>query len=558
MRCVGWVFLAVVVSASTLFGQPTIDAANWPYGADQIGNFWDYYNTASNVAVNMATINPTQQGGVWDFTTGPTNSTASSELRASADAPAPLPANTSYVEYQTQGGSTQWLYSDETAAGTWARGFAQGGTVYAYDAPQWNIYHYPMTFGTTWTSAWTWGEAELGTPIQETRNVEMVGWGTVTTPFGGPMPCLVMRTLQTSYAEFMGIPLVDDLYRTYEWLVPGIGSVVAILSVEGESNWLFNTASGYFRMTDTNLGGDLLPPAIVGVTDLPDSPSPGPYLVSANITDASGVSSALLYHATNGGAYTSVAPTDVSGDVYTFSIPARTGSPVQEVRYYVSALDDAPNHNSTTNPSNAPTSFYSFNWIDDNAPPDFSNVTVWPSPTNFNGPYPVSAAITDDNGVLFASLHYRFGGGAWQEIASDCNVGDVYTFTIPAISSTTIVRYYLEAVDNSGFFNTGFYPTAGQSGPVVFQAVFTTPANPQAVDDLTILPSGDGVVLRWSAVTHDVNNNATVINHYDVYRGAAGDGSDFVLLGNTADTQYTDSGVLTTDAVHQYMVRAVR
>ncbi len=77
----------------------------------------------------------------------------------------------------------------------------------------------------------------------------------------------------------MGVPVVDDLYRTYEWLVPGIGSVVAILSVEGEANWLFNTASGFFRMTDTNLGGDLLPPSIVGVTDLPDTPNPGPYNV---------------------------------------------------------------------------------------------------------------------------------------------------------------------------------------------------------------------------------------------------------------------------------------
>lgn len=548
----------VLVSVSVVFGQVTIDATNWPYGSDQIGNFWDYYNTSSNVAVNMGIINPAQVNGVWDFTTGPTTSTASSELRATADAPAPAPAQTSYVEYQTQGGSTQWLYSDESAAGTWARGFAQGGTVYPYDAPQWNIYHYPMTYGTSWSSSWTWGEDALGVPIQETRTSEIVGWGSVTTPFGGPMPCLVMRTLQTSYAEYLGIPLVDDLYRTYEWIVPGIGSVVAILSVEGESNWLFNTASGFFRMNDTNLGGDLLPPSISGVTDLPDTPSPGPYNVFATINDESGIESALIYYSTNGGAYTSAAPTEVNGSVYTFQIPSLTGSPIQEVRYYIWARDNASNQNTATNPSNAPTSYLSFNWINDNLSPTFSNVTVWPSPTNFNGPFPVNATINDDNGVLFASLHYRFGAGAWQEVPSDGNVGNVYSFTIPEISSTTIIRYYLEAVDNSGFFNTGFHPPAGQAGPIVFQAVFTVPANPQAIDDLTIAISENDVLLRWDAITQDVNNNPTVIDHYDVYRGSVGDGSDFAFLGSTTSTTYTDVGVIAGGPAHQYMVRAIR
>lgn len=544
--------------AGAVFSQPTIDQTNWPYGSDQIGNFWDYFNTSSNIAVNMGMINPAQQNGVWDFTSGPTTSTASSEIRATAAAPAPAPAQTSYIEYQTQGGNTQWLYCDETAAGTWARGFAQGGTVYPYDAPQWNIYHYPMTFGTTWTSTWTWGEEALGVPIEEVRSSEIVGWGSVTTPFGGPMQCLVMRTLQTSYAEFLGVPLVDDMYRTYEWIVPGIGSVVAILSVEGEGNWLFNTASGYFRLTDTNLGGDLQPPSITGVTDLPDTPNPGPYNVTATVSDASGIQSALIYYSTNGGAYSSATPTIVNGSIYTFQIPARTGSPVQEVRYYIWARDNSTNQNSATNPSNAPTGYYTFNWTNDNLSPAFTSVTVWPSPTNFNGPFPVNATINDDNGVLFASLHYRFGAGAWQEVPSDGNIGNVFSFTIPAISSTTIIRYYLEAVDNSGFFNTGFHPPAGQSGPIVFQAVFTVPANPQAIDDLTISTSGNDVLLRWDAITLDVNNNPTVIDHYDVYRGTAGDGSDFSLIGNTSSTSYTDIGVIPGSPAAQYMVRAVR
>jgi len=549
---------AVVMYVGSVNGQVTIDDSNWPYGSDQIGNFWDYHNTASSIAVNMATINPMQINGSWNFSTGPTNSSASSEIRAVADAPQPAPAQTTFVEYQTQGGSSQWFYEAETGLGIVARGVWQGGTIYAYNSPQWNVYRYPMTMGTAWSSSWTWGEEALGTPIQETRNSEIVGWGTVTVPFGGPMPCLVMRTLQTSYAEYLGIPILDETYRVYEWIVPDIGSVAAILSQEGETNWLFNTASAYFRLENTNLGGDLLSPSITAVTNLQDTPNPGPYNVNATITDSSGVESALIYYSTNGGAYSSAAPTNVDGSAYSFQIPMRTGSPVQEVRYYVWARDSAANMNVATNPADAPTSYYSFSWINDNLPPSISNVTVWPSPTNFNGPYPVSATITDDNGILFASLHYRFGGGAWQESPADGNVGSVYSFTIPSISATTIVRYYLEAVDNSGFFNTGFFPAAGQAGPIVFQAVFTVPANPRAVDDLTVVISGSDAVLRWSDVTQDVNNNPTVIDHYDVYRGSVGDGSDFTLIGSTPTSDFTDTGIVAGDPAHQYMIIAVQ
>ncbi|MCB1059533.1 MAG: hypothetical protein KDB65_04820 [Calditrichaeota bacterium] len=550
-------FVFVMCLASAVMGQVTIDQSNWPYGSDQIGNYWNYFNTSSNVAVNLGTINPLQQGGTWDFSTGPTTSTATSEIRTVAAAPQPAPAQTTFTEYQTQGGQAQWLYEDETATGTFARGVSQNGSVYPYDAPFWNIYHYPMTYGTTWSSSWTWGEEALGVPIQETRDCEIVGWGMVTVPFGGPMQCLVMRTLQTSYAEFMGIPILDQLYRSYEWIVPGIGSVVAILSVDGETSWLFNTASGYFRLDETNLGGDLQPPVIAGVTDLPDSPSPGPYSVSATITDDSGIESTLLYYSVDGGGYASTGPSNVNGNIFTFEIPTLTGSPVQEVRYYIWARDNSVNQNSATNPANAPTTYFSFSWINDNLPPVFTGVTVWPSPTNFNGPYPVQATITDDNGILFASLHYRFGSGAWEEVPSGGNVGDVYSFEIPSISATTIVRYYLEAVDNSGFFNTGFYPAAGQSGPVVFQAVFTIPADPRAVEDLTIVRVGDDILLNWSPVTQDINGNPVIIDHYDIYRGTAGDGSDLTLFDSSTTSDFTDTGVLAGQPMHQYVVIAV-
>ncbi len=552
------VAVLVLMCATFCIGQPVIDNTNWPYGADQIGNYWNYYNTASVVAVNIFALNPGGQGIHWDFTTGPTNSSASSEIRSVAASPGPVPPNTTYTEYQAQAGNSQWVYEDETATGTFARGISQGGTVYNYNAPQYNIYRYPMTMGTTWTSTWTWGIDIFGDIITVTssRINEVVGWGTVTTPFGGPSPCLVIRQIYDDYAEYFGTPVVNEEYRIYEWVVPGIGSVCTIQSNNHETNWNFTQATGFYRLHQTNLGGDLIAPQITGVTSLVDTPNPGPYTVTATITDTSGIDSAAIYYSIANGPWIAAGPTQINGSLYTFTIPPPGGTPVRNIRYYIWARDGAPNQNVARNPVNAPASFYSFNWINDNIPPAFSNVTVWPSPTNFNGPYPVNATITDDNGVLFASLHYRFGAGAWTELPADGNTGSVYHFTIPAITGTTIIRYYFEAVDNSGFFNTGFHPPAGQSGPIVFQAVFTVPAAPQAVGNLTIRPSGADAVLNWTAVTQDINNNPIVIDHYNIYAGSLANYSDMSLVGSSPTNSFTHAGGAGV-ALRFYEVRAV-
>ncbi len=547
--------LLPIILTSKLFAQVTIDATNWPYGADQIGNYWYYHNTSATVPVDIFGLNPYGHGIHWDFSTGPTNSTATSEIRTVAEAPGPAPANSSYTEYQTQGGNSQWLYEDETAGGTYARGLEQAGTIYDFLAPEWNIYRYPMTLGTTWNSVFTW-DIGFGILATSTRTDSICGWGTVTTPFGGPLPCLVMRTYWRDYAEFLGEPLLNEEYRMYEWIVPDIGSVVTIQSNNHEPNWFYTQASGFYRLYESNLGGDLIPPSITNVTQLSDTPNPGPYTVDATITDSSGVDSAKIFYSIANGPWVSALPTMVNGSQYEFGIPSPGGSPPRNVRYYIWAKDASVNHNVGTSPANAPTNFYSFNWINDNVPPAFSNVTIWPSPTNFNGPYPVDATITDDNGVLFSSIHYKFGGGAWEEAPSDGNDGDVYHFTIPGITSTTIIRYYLEAVDNSGFFNTGFFPAAGVNAPIVFQAVFTVPAAPRSIDDLTIHISGNNVDLNWSEITQDINNNPVVIDHYNVYRGALADYSDLTFIGSSLTNSYVDIGGATATQ-RFYEVRAV-
>jgi hypothetical protein len=339
--------------------------------------------------------------------------------------------------------------------------------------------------------------------------------------------------------------------------VPSIGSIATIQSVSHEISWYFTTAAGYYRLYNSNLGGDLIAPSITGVTDLDDTPSPGPYTIEATITDASGIDSAAILYSIDGGGYQTAGPVDVVGDLYTFEIPELTGSPVREVRYYIWARDGSTNQNQATSPADAPTSYYSFSWIFDNIPPEFADVTVWPSPTNFNGPYPVEATITDDNGVLFASIHYKFGGNDWQESVADSSSGDRYYFTIPAITATIIIRYYLEAVDNSGFFNTGYYPVAGPAGPIVFMAEYTPPGDPRAIDDLTVQLDNDDVLLDWTAIIEDVNGNPITVSYYSIYRGVQADGSDHVIIDTTTNDSYTDIGAATGSVKYFYNIRAV-
>ncbi len=79
-----------------------------------------------------------------------------------------------------------------------------------------------------------------------------------------------------------------------------------------------------------------LPPAITH-SCLGDQESVGPWTVSATITDDNGVTGATLYYALNYGTYTSVAMTDMGGDVYEAAIPAQVSGTV--VGYYIEAVD---------------------------------------------------------------------------------------------------------------------------------------------------------------------------------------------------------------------------
>lgn len=64
----------------------------------------------------------------------------------------------------------------------------------------------------------------------------------------------------------------------------------------------------------------------------------GDNTLSAEVIDASGISSTTLYYNADGGSYTAVSGVNIGGDVYTYTIP--TLPPGTWINYYIEAIDD--------------------------------------------------------------------------------------------------------------------------------------------------------------------------------------------------------------------------
>ena len=128
------------------------------------------------------------------------------------------------------------------------------------------------------------------------------------------------------------------------------------------TNW--STSTAVFGSGDLGTpgaaNGSVAPqaPSIADVYRRPLLPEPGePVTVFATITDNDGtITSASLFVQVNGGGFTSSPMTIVSGDQYSGAIASGGNGDV--VDYYVSATDN--NNQTTTNPGDAPTGFYSY------------------------------------------------------------------------------------------------------------------------------------------------------------------------------------------------------
>ncbi|MCK4271545.1 T9SS type A sorting domain-containing protein, partial [bacterium] len=107
---------------------------------------------------------------------------------------------------------------------------------------------------------------------------------------------------------------------------------------------------------------DTQPPVITGTTVWPDTSFPGPFPVTADITDGSDIALVLLWYRTSLDTVPQADTMEVAGKgVYTGQIPELVESGLIQVEYYIDAHDAASPANIGTDPPNAPEdSVYSF------------------------------------------------------------------------------------------------------------------------------------------------------------------------------------------------------
>ena len=174
--------------------------------------------------------------------------------------------------------------------------------------------------------------------------------------------------------------------------------------------------------------------------------------ISADVTDATQVSSVKLFYRVKG--TTSFTSVDMAadGDTYSATIPANSVSNVG-VEYYIETSDSKL---TSSSPADAPTSLHTVTVTDSTAP----TITHTPVTTGDVGTATtITAGVIDNVGVSAVILHYKLPGETTFTEAA-MNLSGSYSGTIPASLATTpgvTVQYYISASDGAG--NTALDPT---------------------------------------------------------------------------------------------------
>lgn len=194
-----------------------------------------------------------------------------------------------------------------------------------------------------------------------------------------------------------------------------------------------------------------------------------PYLVTATITDSTGVASATLYFRTQGSSSWSsgTAMTAGANNTYTATIASPA---VPGVEYYIRAVDTAGTPNESFSPANAPGGFHGVPvTVLDTTGPNITHTEVadgQPAGQSID----IQATVTDATGVASVVLFYRTTGtSSFTQLAMSASGGDVYTVTLPGSAvDTPGIDYYILATDTATAANTRRLPANAPTSVLSF------------------------------------------------------------------------------------------
>lgn len=261
-----------------------------------------------------------------------------------------------------------------------------------------------------------------------------------------------------------------------------------------------------------------------------------PYAIRATIASTTPIAPAspkLYWKTSASNAFTEQTLQSLGGGAYAGSIPAQGLNTI--VSYYLEATDSVGE--TTLLPADAPTNVISFEIRADVEPPVITHTPLADTPNKF-GPYPVEASITDDLGILSASVHYKINDGPWRHLEMERTSGDIFSALMlgPTASGDT-VSYYLTATDISLESRTTRLPDVGaysfNIGKKIYVGVFNSSETPYYF-------SG-GNSNAWGPVSNILNTDparrfqVSVITDLDGDNGSIGiTGQDVLFLPDNA------------------------
>jgi len=176
-----------------------------------------------------------------------------------------------------------------------------------------------------------------------------------------------------------------------------------------------------------------------------------------------------------------------------------------------------------------------FHSIFDNQPPAFVNTTVIPSGYNL-GPFHVASRITDPNSVVKDSIYFEVGSQLWQVAGRDSMRNSLYHFSIPLLSGSDTVRYYLVASDTAPSRNRGVDPAGAPGTHYKFYA--RDPAEDQFPPEITgTTQLNDTAFTGPFVITTNVTDSCAVDSVILLYRVNSG-GEQPVLPDSVRGSRY--------------------
>lgn len=189
-------------------------------------------------------------------------------------------------------------------------------------------------------------------------------------------------------------------------------------------------------------------------------------------------------------------------------------------------------------------------------PPAISGITRNPGIVGYGDPVTVTATIVDPDGsVAEAKLIYRKNMGVHNELLMTNPSGDLWNATIPAQNDSSLMDYFIRAVDNEN--NVSIFPTDTSSNRYFYLVL----DRPLTIKDIQYSPFGSGftgyngvqVTVRGivTADTSDIEGDGSNTGPQVYIQNGTGPWSGISVFGTEVQSSFRGDDISVTGTVNE-------